>query len=74
MVNIILLKSYYVLLSNISHKNIDHKSILNDKGTLFIRTSFSKNAIAYFDSHGIENIDLTVEKYFQIYKKHPFDY
>ena len=35
----------------------------NEKGTHFIGISVSKNAVVYFNSYGLETMDLTIEKY-----------
>ena len=41
----------------------------NEKGTHFIGISSSKDTIIYFDSYGIEYINLTIEKYLKKYRK-----
>ena len=41
----------------------------NEKGTHFIAISSSKNTIVYFDSYGVEHINLTIEKYLKKYRK-----
>ena len=41
----------------------------NEKGTHFIGISSSRNTIIYFDSFGIEHINLTLEKYLKKYSK-----
>ena len=41
----------------------------NEKGTHFIGISSSKDTIIYFDSYGIEHINLTIEKYLKKYRK-----
>ena len=41
----------------------------NEKGTHFIGISVSKNVVVYFDSYGLETIDLTIEKYLKKYRK-----
>ena len=44
----------------------------NEKGTHFIGISVSKNVVVYFDSYGLETIDLTIEKYLKKYGKKLF--
>ena len=41
----------------------------NEKGTHFIGISVSENVVVYFDSYGLETIDLTIEKYLKKYGK-----
>jgi len=41
----------------------------NEKGTHFIGIMSSKDTIIYFDSYGIEHINLTIEKYLKKYRK-----
>ena len=41
----------------------------NEKGTHFIAISSSKNTIVYFDSYGVEHINLNIEKYLKKYRK-----
>ena len=41
----------------------------NEKGTHFIGISVSENVVVYFDSYGLETIDLTIEKYLKKYRK-----
>ena len=41
----------------------------NEKGTHFIGIMSSKDTIIYFDSYGIEHINLTIEKYLKKYGK-----
>ncbi len=41
----------------------------NEKGTHFIGISLFKNVIVYFDSYGVETINLTIEKYLKKYRK-----
>ena len=44
----------------------------NEKGTHFIGISVSENVVVYFDSYGLETIDLTIEKYLKKYGKKIF--
>ena len=44
----------------------------NEKGSHFIAISSSKNKIVYFDSFGIPNKILSLEKYLEKYKKRLF--
>ena len=44
----------------------------NDEGTHFIGITSSKDTIIYFDSYGIEYINLTIEKYLKKYRKKYF--
>ena len=44
----------------------------NEKGTHFIGISVSENVVVYFDSYGLETIDLTIEKYLKKYGKNFF--
>ena len=44
----------------------------NEKGTHFIGIMSSKDTIIYFDSYGIEHINLTIEKYLKKYRKKYF--
>ena len=41
----------------------------NEKGTHFIGISVSENVVVYFDSYGLEIIDLTIQKYLKKYGK-----
>ena len=41
----------------------------NEKGTHFIGISLLKNVIVYFDSYGVETINLTIEEYLKKYRK-----
>ena len=41
----------------------------NEKGTHFIGISLLKNVIIYFDSYGLETINLTIEQYLKKYRK-----
>ena len=41
----------------------------NEEGTDFIGIMSSKDTIIYFDSYGIEYIDLTIKKYLKKYRK-----
>ena len=41
----------------------------NEEGTHFIGIMSSKDTIIYFDSYGIEYINLTIEKYLKKYRK-----
>ena len=41
----------------------------NEEGTHFIGITSSKDTIIYFDSYGIEYINLTIEKYLKKYRK-----
>ena len=41
----------------------------NEKGTHFIGISLLKNVIVYFDSYGLETINLAIEKYFKKNRK-----
>ena len=44
----------------------------NEKGSHFIAISSSKNKIVYFDSFGIPNTILSLEKYLEKYQKRSF--
>ena len=44
----------------------------NEKGTHFIGISLLKNVIVYFDSYGVETINLTIEEYLKKYRKKYF--
>ena len=44
----------------------------NEKGTHFIGISVSENVVVYFDSYGLETIDLTIVKYLKKYGKNFF--
>merc|ERR1712074_364057 len=44
----------------------------NEEGTHFIGIMSSKDKIIYFDSYGIEYIDLTMKKYLKKYRKKYF--
>ena len=44
----------------------------NEKGTHFMGISVLKNDVVYFDSYGLETIDLTIEKYLKKYGKKIF--
>ena len=56
----------------LKRKNFQSSSIYqkkNEKGTHFIGISLLKNVIVYFDSYGVETINLTIEEYLKKYRK-----
>ena len=54
-------RNFFSIIVNLSKEN--------EKGTHFIGISFLKNVIVYFDSYGVETINLTIEEYLKKYRK-----